>query len=209
MLNLTKTIIVKDRMCRVFQASCRLCLTENISPPYIYLLEDESVSETIGIALHLQTRLFDASLYPNHICENGTNIIEPFFRLQDLALTHEKFLLRYQEKIKQFGIKAVKTSLSQETYSYRNTEDQEETHSANYDLKGSLVFERSPNISNKCMTENQELTMNENIEESYEDQNDNSNFIKDEEIHCHMCDPSRAFKKSSLPNHLKTFHKEI
>ena len=197
-------------MCRVFQPSCRVCLTENISPPYIYLLEDESVSETIGNALQLQTRLFDASLYPYHICENCRNIIEPFIRLQDLALTHEKFLLRYQEKIKQFGIKDVKTSLSQETYSDKNTEFREETGPANFDLEGSMGFESSQLLSNKCSTEKEELAINENIEGSYEDHNDNDNsiYMKEEEIHCHICGPSRILKKSSLPNHLKTFHKE-
>ena len=164
-------------MCRVFQPSCRVCLTENISPPYIYLLEDESVSETIGNALQLQTRLFDASLYPYHICENCRNIIEPFIRLQDLALTHEKFLLRYQEKIKQFGIKDVKTSLSQETYSDKNTEYREETGPANFDLEGSMGFESSQLLSNKCSTEKEELAINENIEGSYEDHNDNDNSI--------------------------------
>ena len=38
------------------------------------------------------------------------------------------------------------------------------------------------------------------------DENDNSR--NEDEASCHICGPSRILKKSSLANHLKTFHKE-
>eukprot|EP00092_Neocalanus_flemingeri_P001603 GFUD01001710.1.p1 GENE.GFUD01001710.1~~GFUD01001710.1.p1 ORF type:complete len:505 (-),score=129.89 GFUD01001710.1:141-1655(-) len=204
-------------MCRVFQAACRVCLTENIGPPYIYLLEDESVSEAIGNVLNLQTRLFDASLYPNHVCENCQDVIMPFIKLQEIALAHEKFLLRYQEKIKQFGVQNVRISMPPECDAAQSNLDEEGTNLANFDnLEDTLDFEfgsgkdldsRSQFCTDKIMLKEQEFH-DEEVEENINDQNDNSSNIKDEEVHCHICGPSRVLKKSSLPNHLKTFHKE-
>ena len=200
-------------MCRLFPASCRVCLTENISPPYIYTLEDEAVSEAIGNILQLQTRLYDASLYPHHICEQCKNIIEPFIRLKDLALTHEKFLLKYQEKIKEFGIKET------QTYSRKNTQGEENSDGGNYEhCLSSLDFNfetesylnrNSQNSSVITLPKNQKFVLNTNVDEVNTDGNDNSEDVQEEgEVHCHICGPSRILKKSSLPNHLKTFHKE-
>ena len=55
-------------MCIMQQPSCRLCLTDNISEPYLFLLENESHTEQYARILELQTNLYDANIYPNHVC---------------------------------------------------------------------------------------------------------------------------------------------
>jgi len=199
-------------MCRVFPTACRVCLSENITPPYIYLLEDESASETIGNVLNLQTRLFDASLYPNHVCEKCKEVIEPFIKLQEIALAHEKFILRYQEKIKQIGVENVRISLSNENNAIK--EVREVADLGNFDnLEDTLDYEETANqvISTNKICSFESIEHDNTIFESEDyvsDQNDNSKSTKEETVQCHICGPSRILKKSSLPNHLKTFHKE-
>ena len=186
-------------MCRVFQASCRVCLTENISPPYIYLLDDESLSDSISNALHLQTRLFDATLYPNHICETCKNIIEPFLELQNVALTHEKIILRYQEKIKHFGLEFIKASLSDE-FSNRNEKQPHLENAHVIDRQMSKDTDQIKELSTYHSTDEKSFTsiVNNSIVE----------ISQDDEVECQICGPSKVFKRSSLQSHLKTFHKE-
>lgn len=192
-------------MCRLYQAACRVCLTENINPPYVYLLEDETLSEAIGNALQLQTPLYDASLYPNHICENCKKIIEPFIKLKDIAMAHEKFILKYQEKIKQFGIEDTKSSQLQEMYSCYNSHDLKDESSGNYEqFDSTLDFDFE---TDKYLNKNFENSTDNDSKLINSDQ-DNSQPLTEEEVHCPICGPSRILKKSSLPNHMKTFHKE-
>jgi len=95
-------------MWQTFEPACRICLAENISPPYMYLLEEETSTEAIENVLNLQTKLFDVSIYPNHLCGSCRDTIDTFTKLQQLSIQHERFILRYQAKIKSCGLKIVK-----------------------------------------------------------------------------------------------------
>ena len=55
-------------MCINRTISCRLCLSENISEPYYFLLENEIMTDKYSKLLSLQTSLFDASIFPNYMC---------------------------------------------------------------------------------------------------------------------------------------------
>lgn len=95
-------------MCRSLEVSCRLCLACNLTPPYISLPDDAALAEAFGTALALQTTLQDQALYPNHVCSVCRDILLPFLQLQQLATQHERFILKYQSDIKQFGLTSVK-----------------------------------------------------------------------------------------------------
>ena len=95
-------------MCRTLAVSCRLCLASNLTPPYVSLPDDAALAEAFGTALALQTTLQDDALYPNHVCSPCRDILLPFLQLQQLAIQHERFILKYQSDIKQFGLNSVK-----------------------------------------------------------------------------------------------------
>ena len=55
-------------MCIVKTVSCRLCLSEQITEPYYFLLENKLLTDKYTKLLNLQTDLYDATIVPNHIC---------------------------------------------------------------------------------------------------------------------------------------------
>merc|ERR1712173_159832 len=88
--------------------ACRLCLAENISEPFFFLLENESHTEKYARVLDLQTDLYDANIFPIHVCNICKTALDKFVLLKQTSARNEKFLLKYQELIKAKGINEAK-----------------------------------------------------------------------------------------------------
>ena len=82
-------------MCKASPASCRLCLSPNLSPPYTDLREDPAQAGLICRVLSLQLSLH--SLHqPRHVCHECSETIEAFVRLRDLAHKNQQLLSESQ-----------------------------------------------------------------------------------------------------------------
>ena len=94
--------------------------------------------------MSLQTSLQDPSLSPHHLCSVCRDILLPFLQLKQLALKHERFLLKYQAKIKQFGVSSVKSSVddvkeaAEDTRGGEAEEVEDENHNEDMAKNGGL-----------------------------------------------------------------------
>lgn len=97
-------------MYKELEPACRICLTENISSPYIFLLESESwrEAESIFSVLGVSMTLLDISIYPNHICGDCRDTIQKFLKLKHFISQNEQFLTKFQAKILENGLKYAK-----------------------------------------------------------------------------------------------------
>ena len=143
--------------------------------------------------------LSDCSLYPNHVCQVCCGVINPFLRLRQVVQENERFLLEFQEKIRQSGIAAV-----------QNNHGKDVTESKTEDCLENDDDYDDENIDNT------EEAMDEEDEQSDANFNDilcdvKQNIkIKDEEeiICCQLCGKSN-FSKSGLAKHLRRVHGKV
>ena len=82
-------------MCKASPASCRLCLSPNLSPPYTDLREDPAQAGLICRVLSLQLSLHSLQ-QPRHVCHECSETIRAFVRLRDLAHKNQLLLSENQ-----------------------------------------------------------------------------------------------------------------
>merc|ERR1711892_1196755 len=157
----TKT---QNTMCIMHAPSCRLCLSENLSEPYFFLLENVNHTEKYATILELQTNLYDANIHPNHVCIICKTALDKFVLLQQTSIRNEKFLLKYQELIKLKGLTEAKIQ------AYFKEEEEEE------DRKD----EESPSLQQNDLTIDH-LTSFEGEDESYDYSNQNESSYESED----------------------------
>ena len=137
------------------------------------ILQDPPLAETIQAALDLETSLQDPTFLPNHVCSACNGILLSFLNLQTIAIRHEKFLLKHQAKIKEFGLNATRTMLDRK---------EEEAEPESDDDMETLIDDDDQDVEKEEPTD-------------------------EDSVFCKICGPSKIFKKTSLPNHMKNFHK--
>ena len=81
-------------MCRLKEASCRLCLSKKSIPPLLDLAENSSLASLITKVLSLRfslsrDKLRDTS-HPRHVCHSCHDTIQAFVTLRDKALKNEE-----------------------------------------------------------------------------------------------------------------------
>ena len=81
-------------MCRVREASCRLCLSKKSIPPLLDLSENSSLASLITEVLRLRFSLSGAKLrdtsHPRHVCHACHDTIQSFVKLRAQALKNEE-----------------------------------------------------------------------------------------------------------------------
>ena len=139
------------------------------------------MADSIQAALELETSLQDGTLYPNHVCSACKDILLPFLNLQTIAVRHEKFLLKHQAKIKELGLNATRIMMD------KKEEEDEHEHEES---------------DNHMEPQDNDWEEDQEVEEE-EPKNDQEDVAS-----CKICGPSKLFKKTSLSNHIKNFHKD-
>ena len=80
-------------MCQVSTLSCRLCMADNISAPYVDLKEDVARAEAVYHLLCLQWSLTNIGPgQPQHVCGLCDSVMTAFERLRDTALRNEAMI---------------------------------------------------------------------------------------------------------------------
>ena len=83
-----------EAMCRVREASCRLCLSKKSIPPLLDLSENSSLASLITEVLSLRFSLSSDKLrdtsHPRHVCHVCHDTIQSFVKLRAQALKNEE-----------------------------------------------------------------------------------------------------------------------